>query len=61
MLLYGVVASFVDTSDILYSVYKHHLPSLPSMLLVSGLVFYQYPNVLHWVHYEYGGAIEISC
>ena len=61
MLLYGVVVSFVDSSDILYSVYIHHLPSLSSMLLlVGGLVFYRYPNVLHWVYYGYGRAIKVS-
>ena len=62
VLLYGVVVSSVDSSDILYSVFLHHLPSLPSMLLlVSGSMFYQYPDVLHWVHYEHGGASEVSC
>ena len=64
MLLYAVVISSVDSSDILYSILLHHLPSLPNMfLLVSGPVFYQYPDVLYWVHYayEYGGAIEVSC
>ena len=62
MPLYGVFISSVDSPGILYSIFLHHLPSLPNkLLLVSGSVFYQYPDVLHWVHYEYGGAIEVSC
>ena len=68
MLLYGVVISSVDSSDIFYSVFLHHLPSLPSilslpsmLLLINGSVFYLYPDVLHWVHYECCGAIKVSC
>ena len=62
MLLHGVVVSSIDSSDIFYSVFLHHLSSLPRMLLlVSGLVFHQYPDVLHWAHYKYDGTIEVSC